>query len=109
MKINQFDIIVIDLNGAKGHEQKGYRPALVVSGNRFNKYVKGKVEVLAISNTDNGFPLHIKLEKECGTTGFVHLEDKRTLDLTARKWKKVGSVSSKFGKHIIQLLIELYQ
>lgn len=31
------DYIFVNLNPTKGHEQRGYRPALVISNNDFNK------------------------------------------------------------------------
>ena len=36
----QGDIVYLDLNPTKGHEQKGSRPAIVISNNIFNKNTK---------------------------------------------------------------------
>lgn len=36
----QGDIIYVNLNATKGHEQKGMRPAIVISTNVFNKNTK---------------------------------------------------------------------
>ena len=35
--VKQGDIIKINLNPSKGHEQAGYRPAVVISNDFFNK------------------------------------------------------------------------
>jgi mRNA interferase MazF len=32
------DYVFVNLNPTKGHEQQGYRPALVISHNAFNKH-----------------------------------------------------------------------
>ncbi|MBP1592114.1 MAG: type II toxin-antitoxin system PemK/MazF family toxin, partial [Oscillospiraceae bacterium] len=54
--VNQGDIIKVNLNPQRGHEQAGYRPALVVSNDTFNTYAKLAI-VCPITNTDNQFPL----------------------------------------------------
>ena len=79
------DIIWVDLDPQSGHEQRGRRPALVVWGNDALELIPMMSQVCAISNTDNGFPLHIPLAGECGeTTGFVLCEQSRVFDLEAR-------------------------
>ncbi|MCD7777284.1 MAG: type II toxin-antitoxin system PemK/MazF family toxin [Clostridiales bacterium] len=57
----QGEIIKISFNPQSGHEQVGYRPAVVVSNNDFNKYTKMAL-VCPITNTNNSFPLHIPLD-----------------------------------------------
>ena len=37
---DQGDIVYLDFNPTKGHEQKGKRPAIVISNNVFNKNTK---------------------------------------------------------------------
>ncbi len=79
------DIIWLDFDPQSGHEQKGRRPALVVWGDQALAHMPGMAQVCAISNTDNGFPLHIKLDEISeNTTGFVFCEQNKVLDLRAR-------------------------
>ena len=54
MKINRGDIIKLDLESVV--EQHGFRPALVISNNFFNKVAK--LLVMPITSTNKGFPLH---------------------------------------------------
>lgn len=54
----QGDIVFLDFNPQAGHEQKGTRPALVVSNNVYNNFTRIAI-VCPITNTDRGFPLHI--------------------------------------------------
>ena len=90
------DIIWIDLDPQSGHEQKGRRPALVVWGNAALKHVPGLAQLCAISNTDNGFPLHVALDSESeNTTGFVFCEQNKVLDLNARNAEYKDHVSEK--------------
>lgn len=74
----QGDICRITLNPQSGHEQKGRRPALVVSNKEYNR-ITGLSICCPITNTDNKFPLHVKIS--CSTTtGFVMIEHLKSLD-----------------------------
>ncbi len=86
--VEQGDIIKVNLNPTKGHEQAGYRPAIVISNNLFNKKTRLAI-VCPISNTNNNFPLHYKLENRTKTTGVVLCEHIKTLDLENRGYKLV--------------------
>lgn len=89
--VKQGDIIKISFDPQKGHEQAGYRPALVVSSDYFNS-ITGFVIVCPITNTDNKFPLHIPLDDRTITTGVIMCEHLRSLDLNARPYKITENV-----------------
>ena len=82
--VEQGDIIKINFNPQKGHEQAGYRPALVVSNNFFNRNAKLAI-LCPITNTDNKFPLHVSLDDRTQTTGVILCEHIKSLDLDARE------------------------
>ncbi len=60
--VNQGTIIKINFNPQAGHEQAGYRPAVDVSNNVFNRKTNLTI-VCPITNTNNQFPLHIPLDE----------------------------------------------
>lgn len=91
--VKQGDIIKVCFNTKTGHEQQGFRPAIVISNNEFNKRTKLAV-VCPITNTDNKFPLHVSLDSRMKTTGVILCEHLRTLDLNARKCKVVEKAPS---------------
>jgi mRNA interferase MazF len=80
----QGDIININFNPQLGHEQSGYRPALVVSNDSYNT-ITGLCIVCPITNTNNKFPLHVKLDQNTTTTGVILCEHVKSLDTVARK------------------------
>lgn len=93
------DIIWVDFDPQKGHEQRGRRPALVVWGNDALELIPMMSQVCAISNTDNGFPLHVSLAGACAeTSGFVLCEQSRVFDLEAR--------NAEFKDHVSDELLE---
>lgn len=81
--VRQGDLIKVSFNPQHGHEQAGYRPALVVSNDEFNVRTNLAI-VCPITNTNNGFPLHVPLDSRTKTTGVVLCEHVRTLDLNSR-------------------------
>ena len=82
------DIIMLDFGSAIGHEQSGYRPALVLSSNDFNKYTK-MVIVLPISSNTKMFPTHYILRNTNKVKGAVLCEHIRSIDYEDRKIKFV--------------------
>ena len=100
--VKQGDIIKINFNPQKGHEQAGYRPAVVVRNNTFNRVSK-LVFVCPITNSIDNFPLHIKLDTRTVTTGIILCEHLRSLDIEARDYKIV----EKLPKDILQNVIDI--
>lgn len=79
----QGDIITLEFDPQMGHEQKGRRPAIVVSNNTFNNFTKMAM-VCPVTNTNRGFPLHVPLDERTSTTGVIMCEQVKTLDICAR-------------------------
>ncbi|MCL6099146.1 MAG: type II toxin-antitoxin system PemK/MazF family toxin, partial [Bacteroidetes bacterium] len=64
---NRGEIWMINLNPAKGREQSGIRPALIISDDFFNNSAAELVIVLPITSKKKGIPLHVQLSsKETG-------------------------------------------
>jgi mRNA interferase ChpB len=89
------DIYLVSLDPSAGHEQKGFRPVLVVTREPFNKLTKAPV-VLPITTGGNfarvaGFAVELTGTK---TLGVVRCDQPRALDLSARKAKKLEKASA---------------
>lgn len=80
----QGDIVYLDFDPQAGHEQKGRRPALVVSNNLFNR-VSSLTMVCPITHTDRGHPFHVRLNKRTKTDGVIMCDQARMLDLNSRR------------------------
>ena len=89
--VNQGDIIKINFNPQLGHEQTGYRSALVVSNNFFNENAKLAI-LCPITTSDNQFPLHIPLDHRTKTKGFILCEHLKTVDLNAKKFSLIEKI-----------------
>ena len=79
----QGDIILLDFDPQVGHEQRGRRPAFVVSNDVFNNFTKAAI-VCPITSTDRNLSLQVRLDYRTRTQGVVMCEQVKALDLTRR-------------------------
>ena len=99
----QGDIVFLDFNPTKGHEQAGKRPAVVISTNVFNQNTK-MIIVCPITSSNKEFPTHYKLEDTKNACGSVLCEHIRSIDYEARDLKFVEKLSNNDFISIITLL-----
>lgn len=89
------EVWMVDFDPAKGHEQAGRRPALVVSVDAFNQSPAGLVIVLPITSKAKGIRSHVEVNpQEAGltVTSFVKCEDVRSV-AKERLLRRRGRVS----------------
>ena len=99
----QGDIIAITFDPQSGHEQKGRRPALVVSKDLFNRGT-GLAIVCPITNTERGFPFHVPVPKSGNLTGFIMVEQVKSVDFHARRAKRIGRASAELLSNVLSIL-----
>ena len=83
-KVQQGDIVWISLDPQSGHEQKGRRPALVVSNNTFNSFTRSFAMLCPITNTNRNSPLHVRLDSRTVTSGVIMCDQSNILDIDIR-------------------------
>ena len=99
----QGDIVFLYFNPTKGHEQIGFRPAVVISTNIFYQNTK-MVIVCPITSNEKEFPTHYKLEDTKNVHGSVLCEHIRSTDYEIRNLKFVEKLSENNFISIITLL-----
>ena len=99
----QGDIVFLDFTPTKGHEQKGYRPAIVMSNNTFNKNTKMAI-VCPITSNEKEFPTHYLLQKTKKIKGSVLCEHIRSIDYEIRNLKFIEKANKNDFENIIELL-----
>ncbi len=97
------DYIAASFDPQSGHEQKGRRPALVVSNDLFNSNT-GLAIVCPITNTDRGFPFHVAIEVDPNISGFVMVEQVKSIDFRSRGARKISTASSAVLEEALSLL-----
>jgi len=100
----QGDIIWITLDPQAGHEQKGRRPALVVSKNKFNDFAKTGAMICPITNTDRNIPIQVKLDGRTKTSGVVMCDQAKILDLKERNADFIESVPDEIIFEVVDII-----
>lgn len=97
------DFVALTLDPQAGHEQSGRRPALVVSNDLFNKHT-GLAIVCPLTNTDRGFPFHVAVGSRSTVTGFVMVEQVKSVDFRSRKAEFIGKASARLLEEVLSIL-----
>lgn len=83
------DLIKINFDPQAGHEQAGWRPALVISEAAYNAR-SGLALICPVTNQSKGYPFEVPLPKGCVLQGVVLADHVKSADLKARSAKHVG-------------------
>ena len=100
---SQGDFVRITFDPQAGHEQRGRRPALVVSVTAFNR-ATGLAICCPITNTDRRTPFHVGVPAESGLTGFVMCEQMKSVDFRARALKRIGPAPKEFFDEVLSVI-----
>jgi mRNA interferase MazF len=82
--LKQGDIVTLSFDPQTGHEQKGRRPALVISNRTFHQFTKNMAFVCPITNTNRDLPTQIALDDRTKTSGVVMCDQAKILDMSKR-------------------------
>ncbi len=97
------DFITLSFDPQAGHEQKGRRPALVISNHLFNQ-ATGLAIACPITNTDRKIPFHLSVPSTSSLTGFVMVEQVKSIDYRARSARFVEKAPSELVEDVIALV-----
>ena len=97
------DFVTVTLDPQSGHEQRGRRPALVVSNILFNKHT-GLAIVCPVTSTDRHFPFHVAVVDSPSVTGFIMVERVKSIDCRGRQAKLIGRASQSVLEEVLSIL-----
>src|SRR5262249_55665843 len=97
------DFLSLSFDPQSGHEQKGRRPALVISNFLFNKHT-GLAIVCPLTNTDRRIPFHVPVPATSPLTGFVMVDQVKSVDYAARKAQLIGRASDRLLDDVVSIL-----
>jgi len=97
------DFISLTFDPQSGHEQKGRRPALVVSNTLFNQKT-GLAVACPVTNTDRPIPFHVQVPDSCVVTGFIMADQVKSLDFNARRAMYIDKAPSQLLDEVLAIL-----
>jgi mRNA interferase MazF len=97
------DFIYVSFDPQAGHEQKGRRPALIVSNDSFNRRT-GLALLCPVTNTDRKIPFHLPIEETSLLTGFVMVEQVKSFDYKARNATFIEKASKELLEDVLAII-----
>lgn len=104
--LNQFkqgDIVFMDFNPTRGHEQFGKRPTIIVSSNDYQR-IMGMAIVCPITNNTKYFPTHILLDNRTKTTGSILCEQIKSVDLVSRNAQFIEKLPNDLLEEVLDIV-----
>lgn len=92
MEINQYDIVLVNLDPTMGSEMKKTRPCVVLSPNEMNKYLQ-TIVVAPMTTSSKSYPTRVEI-KHNQTKGWIAIDQIRTID-RARIVKRYETLTTK--------------
>lgn len=105
MELNQYDILLVDLDPTKGSEMKKTRPAIIISPDEMNNNLN-IVVIAPLTTSFKSYPTRIEVNHN-KKIGWVVLDQLRTID-KIRILKKLGKLSFAEIKNVKEVLKETY-
>ena len=103
----QGDIVALNFDPQSGHEQKGRRPAIIISNKTFNQHL-GLAFACPITNTKRDFPFHIKVHSD-NITGYIMAEQMKSIDYNARNIKFIEKANQNTINQILGIIDSIIQ
>jgi len=97
------DLIWLDFTPQSGHEQKGRRPALVISNDFFNSQT-GLCIACPITSTVRAYPLHVPITGCQHISGFVMVEQVRSVDYLSRNAEFIEKASPELLHEVLSIV-----
>jgi mRNA interferase MazF len=97
------EFIALSFDPQSGHEQRGRRPALVISNDLFNHHA-GLCLVCPVTRTSRGFPFHVPIPDGHRVTGAVMVEQVKSVDFRGRDARRIGRAPESVLDEVLTLL-----
>jgi len=108
MSFKQGDIVKMNFDPTLGHEQAGYRPALVVSRDLYNANTK-QIVVCPITSKAKKLPMRIELDERTKTVGYIICDQIRTIDVIARNPSFVETLPGDLLELALETITAIFQ
>ncbi len=92
MELEQYQIVLVNLDPTVGVEMKKTRPCVIISPNEMNKYLQ-TIIIAPITSHSKPYPTRVEV-KQMKTNGYIVLDQIRTID-KQRVMKILGLLTEK--------------
>jgi mRNA interferase MazF len=100
------DIVWLEFTPQAGYEQKGHRPALVISPKEYNEKV-GLALFCPITSNVKGYPFEVVLPEKQKVSGVILSDQIKSLDWRVRKAKRIAFVPRDVFEEVVTKILPL--
>jgi mRNA interferase MazF len=100
------DVVRINFDPQIGHEQKGRRPALVISPRAYNQKV-GLGIFCPITEEAKGYPFEVAIPKRPDVRGVILSDQIKSLDWVARNTEKICTLPDSMVSDVLDRIAPL--
>lgn len=105
MELNQYEIVLLNLDPTIGSEIKKTRPCVIVSPNEMNKYLR-TIVVAPMTTKSKKYPTRIEVKHD-NKIGWIVIDQIKTID-KKRIIKTLGRLSQPEIKEVKSIIRETY-
>jgi len=105
MEIQQYDLVLVNLDPTIGSEMKKTRPCTVISPNEMNKYLH-TIVIAPITSTSRDYPTRVSINQK-RTKGWIVIDQIRTID-KRRVVKILGELTNTEIEKVKNVIQETY-
>jgi mRNA interferase MazF len=105
MVVSRFDVFLVRLDPAEGHEIQKTRPCLIVSPDEMNRHI-GAVIIAPMTTRGTPYPTRVPVTFQ-GKAGQIVFDQIRTVD-KRRLLKCLGRVSDATARKVLSVLGEMF-
>ena len=105
MEIKRFQVFLVNLDPALGHEIQKTRPCLVISPNEMNEHISTLI-VAPMTTKGRDYPTRVNCSFQ-GKKGQVVLDQIRTID-KKRLVNKLGTIDNSSQDRVLKILHEMF-
>ena len=87
------DFVRLTFDPQSGYEQRGRRPALVVSNTLFN--AQTQLAMVCPTNTFRNVPFHVRVPSNSSLTGYIMVDQIKSVDYTSRQVQFLEKASNR--------------
>jgi mRNA interferase MazF len=104
-QINQYDIVLVNLDPTVGSEMKKTRPCVVLSPNEMNRYLQ-TIVVAPMTSSSKPYPTRVEV-KHHSRKGWIVIDQIRTID-RIRIVKRFESLTAKEIENVKNVIKETF-
>ena len=102
-QVNQYDIVLVNLDPTVGSEMKKTRPCIIISPNEMNKYLQ-TIIIAPMTSSSKAYPTRVEIQHKA-TKGWIAIDQLRTID-RIRIVKRFESLTEKEIEKVKRIIQE---